>query len=393
MATMAAKRDYYEVLGVDRSASDREVADAYRKLAIKHHPDKNPGDEEAVRRFKEAAEAFEVLGDREKRARYDRYGHAGIDGPGGGGPHFNDLNDIFSAFGDIFGEGMFGDFMGGGSRRRRVRKGADVRCDVTLDLLEAARGAKKTIEFDRHEVCTTCDGSGAKPGTSPQACQYCGGRGQVVQSAGILRVQTTCPACRGSGSTIKDPCPACRGVGYIPRKIRRDVAIPAGVDNDTQLRLAGEGEPSPDGGPPGDCHCFIHVKEHPLFQREGQHLVCRVPITYTQATLGATIEVPTLNGREELKVPAGTQTGEVFKLRGRGMPDPRHRGVGDLLVQTNIEVPKNLTPRQEELLRELADLEHANVSPHRRSFFEKLKDYFVSEETESRSGSEREARS
>jgi molecular chaperone DnaJ len=265
-----------------------------------------------------------------------------------------------------------------------VRKGADVRCEVTLDLLEAARGAKKTIEFDRHEVCTTCNGSGAKPGTSPQACQYCGGRGQVVQSAGILRVQTTCPACRGSGSMVKDPCQSCRGAGYVPRKIKRDVAIPAGVDNDTQLRLAGEGEPSPDGGPPGDCHCFIHVKEHPLFQREGQHLVCRIPISYTQATLGATIEVPTLNGREELKVPAGTQTGEVFKLRGRGMPDPRHRGVGDLLVQTNIETPKTLTQRQEELLRELAELEHANVSPHRRNF--------IPEEPEARGGNHREAR-
>ena len=381
MATMAGKRDYYEVLGVERKASKKEISDAYRKLAIKYHPDKNPGDEEAVARFKEAAEAFEVLGDEEKRSRYDRYGHAGVNGPGGGS-QFNDVNDIFEAFGDLFGGGIFGDVFGGGRRGgRQVRKGADVGCEVTLDLVEAAQGVTKTVEFERHEACDKCHGSGAKPGTSPQTCNYCGGRGQVVQASGLFRVQTTCPACHGSGTLIKDPCADCRGAGYIAQRVRREVVIPAGVDHHMRVRLPGEGEPSTSGGPRGDCYCVINIKEHPLFQREGQHLVCRVPITYAQAALGATIEVPTLDGREELRVPAGTQTGEVFKLRGRGMPDPRQRDSrgrrGDLLVQTNIEVPKHLSQREEELLRELAEVEHANVSASRKSFFDKVKDFFV----------------
>ena len=380
MVTMASKRDYYEVLGVARSATSKEIADAYRKLAIKHHPDKNPGSEEAVVRFKEAAEAFEVLHDGDKRSRYDQYGHAGVDGSPGF-HQFNDVNDIFEAFGDIFGGGLFGDLFGGrGGKRgggRRVRKGDDLAVEVHLDLLEAAKGCTKTIHYERHERCVTCEGTGAKPGSKPESCNYCGGRGQVVQSSGLFRVQTTCPACHGEGRLIKNPCADCRGAGFKLKKIEREVNIPAGVDHHTRVRMAGEGEPSPDGGPSGDCYCIIQLEEHPLFQRDGQHLICRVPITFTQAALGATLEVPTLDGPEDLKIPAGTPTGEVFKLRGRGMPDPRHRGVGDLLVQVNIEVPKNLSERQEELLRELAETERADVSPHRKNFFEKLKDYFV----------------
>jgi molecular chaperone DnaJ len=372
MAPMAGKRDYYEVLGIERSVSDKAIADAYRKLAIRFHPDKNPGDDEAIERFKEAAEAFEVLGDSEKRARYDRYGHAAFDGSGRA-RQFADVNDIFSAFGDIFGESAFGDLFGG---RQRVSKGADVRCDVTLDLLEAARGVTKTIEFERHEICTKCNGSGAKAGTSKVRCTYCGGRGQVLQTTGIFRVQTTCPSCRGAGSIVKDPCPGCRATGYIRKRVAREVQIPAGIDDQMRVRIPGEGEPSPSGGPRGDCYCFITVKEHSLFQRDGQHLIVRIPISYSQAALGTKIEVPTLEGPHELKVPSGTQTGEVFRLRGRGMPSPRGREVGDLLVQVNIEVPKDLSERQEELLRELAEQEHANVSPHRKSFFDKVRQYF-----------------
>ncbi len=376
---MASQRDYYEVLGVSRDASQKQVADAYRKLALKYHPDRNPDDEDAITRFKECAEAFEVISDDNKRARYDRFGHAGVSGAsgGGGGQQFSDVEDIFDAFGD-----MFGDILGGRGRGRRARRGSDVRCDVTLDLIEAARGASKVIKFNRRETCDTCRGSGVPPGEEPEACSYCGGHGQVLQNSGFFRVQTTCPACRGRGSIIRNPCSSCNGEGLVVQAVERDVHIPAGVDSETRLRLEGEGEPSGAGGARGDCYCFITVRDHPLFRREGQHLICEVPIMYSQAVLGAAIEVPTLDGREDLEIPPGTQTGKVFKLRRRGMPDPRGRGVGDLLVQVHVEVPETLSPRHEELLRELAELEHANVSPHRKSFFEKLRDYFVPEHSE-----------
>ena len=373
MPSMAGKRDYYEVLGVERTVTDKQLADAYRKLAIKYHPDKNPGDEEAIVRFKEAAEAFEILGDKERRARYDRYGHAAFSN-NSGGRGFSDVNDIFAAFGDIFGDSAFGDLFGGG--RRRPSKGGDVRCDVELDLMQAARGATVTVEFQRHETCSDCQGSGAKSGTSRTKCSYCGGRGQVLQTTGIFRVQTTCPSCRGAGSVVKDPCPSCRASGYVLHKIRREVQIPAGIDDQMRVRLPGEGEPSPSGGPRGDCYCFISVREHELFEREGQHLIVRVPISYSQAALGATIEVPTLDGKHELRVPPGTQSGEVFKLRGKGLPSPHGRGLGDLMVEVNIEVPKKLGPKQEELLRQLAEQEHVEVSPHRKSFFDKVREFF-----------------
>ena len=374
MARMASKRDYYEVLGVDRSATPQQISEAYRKLAMKYHPDRNPGNEEAVEKFKEAAEAFEVLNDPEKRARYDRYGHAGIDGATGGAPHFQDVADIFEAFGDIFG---FGDVFGGGrGRGRRPRKGADLRVEIQLDLKEAAQGTTKVVQFERHQTCSTCRGSGAKPGTKPETCRYCGGRGRVVQSTGIFSIQTTCPACQGAGQVIRDPCLECRGSGYVLKLVSREVKIPPGVDNNSRLRLQGEGEPSPEGGPPGDCYCFISVAEHPFFHRDGQNLICQVPISYAQAALGATIKVPTLDGCEELEIPPGTQSGGVIRLRGRGMPTPGHRGRGDLLVQVYIEVPKKLTPEHERILRELAEIENAHVSPERKSFFGKLKEYF-----------------
>lgn len=366
---MSTQRDYYEILCVERTASGDEISVAYRKMAIQYHPDKNPGDEEAVGKFKEAAEAFEILNDQEKRSRYDQFGHAGVNGHAGGGG-FSDVEDIFSAFGD-----MFGDMFGGG--RSRVRAGRDVRCDVTLTLHEAAEGATKTVEFQRHEPCDDCDATGAAPGSSRESCGYCGGHGRVIQSAGIVRMQTTCPACQGAGSKISKPCRTCRGSGQRLKTVEAKVRIPGGVDNDARVRITGQGEPSPNGGPRGDCYCFISVLSHPLFEREGRHLICRVPITYTQAALGCTLEVPTLTGRGEVTLPAGSQSGDVFRLNGEGMPDPRRHGLGDLLVQVTIEVPKKLSADEKRLLRELAELENTNVAPERKSFFGELKKYFV----------------
>lgn len=379
MPTMAGKADYYEVLGVAKTASHQEITASYRKLAIKFHPDKNPGDEDAVRRFKECAEAFEVLGDADKRAKYDRFGHAAFEG-GGRHPGFASVDDIFEAFGGLFSGGLFGDLFGGRRGGGRAQRGSHVETEVTLELIEAARGVKREILFHRRERCTTCGGNGAAEGSQPETCSYCGGHGRVMQSAGIFSVQQTCPACRGAGTIVRNPCKECRGAGVTAVKVQREVSIPAGVDNGTQLRLRGEGEAAPGGGPAGDCFVHIQVKEHALFQREGQHLLCEAPITYTQAALGATIEIPTLDGSEELKIPAGTEPGKVFRLRGRGMPDPHGRGKGDLHVQVTIDVPKKLSQRQEELLRELAEVEETEVSPRRKSFFQKVKEYFVSEE-------------
>ncbi len=372
---MAEKRCYYEVLGVARDASGAQISEAYRKLAMQYHPDRNPGDDEAVAKFKEAAEAFEVLNHAEKRAQYDRYGHAGM---GNSGAQFHDVGDIFQAFGDIFGDSMFGDFFGGGRRggRPRAQRGADVQTKIRIDLLEAAHGTSKVVKFQRHVKCETCGGNGAKPGTKPETCRYCGGRGRVVQSTGVFSIQTACPSCHGTGQIVREHCPDCRGAGYVPVEVSRKVDIPAGVDTGARLRLNGEGEPSPQGGQPGDCYCFVEVAEHALFQRDGAHLICQFPISYTQAALGAEIDVPTIDGKDKLTIPPGTQSGDVFRLRGRGMPDLRSRQRGDLLIQVNIEVPKKLTPQHEELLRQLAEVESKHVTPKRKGFFDKLKDYF-----------------
>lgn len=377
MASMATKRDYYEVLQVQRNASEREIANAYRQMAIRYHPDSHPGDAEATERFKEAAEAYEVLSDADKRARYDQFGHAGVD-PQHGGGHAHDAEDIFEAFGEMFG---FGDLFGR-RRGRRVRPGNDILVDVELNLQEAARGVKRNVEVRRRVVCQNCRGSGARSGSSPKTCQRCGGRGQVVQAAGILRVQTTCPTCRGSGSIISDPCEVCGGQGLQVERVRIDVTIPAGVDDGMRVRVTGQGEPSLEGGPAGDCYCNIHVREHPLFKREGPNLLVQIPITYSQAALGAEIDVPTLDGKERLTVPPGTQPGTLFRLKRQGVPDPRGGRQGDLIVQTAIEVPTKLTSAQEKLLRELAQLEQVEISPHRKSFLEKLKDFFQPEEVE-----------
>lgn len=372
-----AKRCYYEVLEVTRESTDREISRSYRKLAVKFHPDSNPGDEEASARFKEAAEAYEVLSDSDKRARYDRHGHAGVDGSS----QFGSAEDIFAAFGEMFGGGggVFGDLFGRGGNRSR--RGNDVRANVTLTLEEAASGVNKTLTFDRRHNCETCDGSGSKPGSEVAGCQQCGGRGQVLQSAGILRVQTTCPVCRGAGKIIVEPCVDCRGQGQINKRVELDVAIPAGVDDGMRVRLSGEGEPSPDGGPNGDCYVFISVRKHKLFHRDGNNLILQMPISYTQAALGAEIEVPTLEGPDRLTIARGTQSGEVFKLAGRGMPNPQGGRTGDLLVQTFIETPKKISAEQEELLRKLAELEQTEVLPERKNFLQRLTEYFATSES------------
>jgi len=377
---MVDQRDYYEVLGVGRRASSAEITAAYRKLAVRFHPDKNPGDAEAAIRFKEAARAFEVLSDNDLRSRYDRFGHAGVEG--GRRHDFNDISDVFEAFGDLFGGGIFGEAFGGGRQRgSRARRGRDVFCQVHLSLVEAARGVTKTVEFDRHETCGECDGSGARKGTRPEPCDYCGGRGQVIQSAGVFRLQTTCPACRGAGSVVKEKCPACGGEGITEEHVRRKVTIPAGVDRDVRVRLAGEGEPGAAGGPPGDCYCVIEIEDHPFLAREGRDLHCEVPVSFTQAALGATVDVPTLDGPKPLEIARGTQPGDVIRVRGLGMPEVRGRGVGDLHVHVHVEVPRNVSGRTEELLRELAAEEQAAVSPKRTSFFSRLAEYFQGRET------------
>ncbi|GIW94936.1 MAG: chaperone protein DnaJ [Pirellulaceae bacterium] len=381
---MAQKRDYYEVLGVSRNATEKEIAAAYRKLAVKYHPDANPDDPNATEKFKEAAEAYEVLRDPEKRARYDRYGHAGVEG---NVPQFHTVEEIFEAFSDLFGGGLFGDLFTG-RRSRRPRRGQDVRADLELTLEEAARGCTKTVRIHRRERCNTCGGSGARPGSTHEICRQCGGRGQIVQAAGMIRIQTTCPVCRGAGSLVTEWCPDCRGQGMVQRKVELDVHVPAGIDDGMQIRLSGEGEPSLEGGPPGDCYCRIHVRRHHLFHREGPHLLLQVPITYSQAVLGATLDIPTLEGTEKLEIPRGTQSGQRFRLRGHGMPDPRGGPRGDLVVETYVEIPKKISPRQEELLRQLADLEQKDVTPHRKTFLEKLRDYFSPPNTGSHTSQE-----
>jgi molecular chaperone DnaJ len=370
---MAEKTCYYEVLQIERTVVKVEIDRAYRKLAIKYHPDSNRNDENAVEKFKEATEAYEVLSDAEKRERYDRHGHSGVEGV----HQYNDVEDIFEAFGDLFGGGMFGDLFGSrGGRQRRVRRGADIRCNLTLTLEEAARGVDKDISFRRRTRCEVCDGSGAAVGSQPTTCNTCGGRGQVIQSAGILRVQTACPKCKGTGQQIGQPCADCRGSGLQNKKAELTVTIPAGVDDGMRVRVQGEGEASPDGGPVGDCYVFITVRPHDLFKRDGTHLILQLPISYSQAALGSEIEVPTLAGPLNLRIKPGTQNGEVLTVAGQGVVDPRDGRTGDLLVQVFIEVPKKLSSEQERLLRDLADLDHESVLPHRKTFLDKLRTFF-----------------
>ncbi len=372
----ATQRDYYEILGVSRSASGEEIKKAYKRLAIKYHPDRNSGDAEAVEKFKQASEAFEVLSDADKRSRYDRFGHAGVKGAAGGG-HPRDVEDIFEAFGDLFeGFGMFG----GRRPRGGPQRGEHAHASLTIDLKTAATGCDSEISITRKKQCTTCDGSGSEPGTTPEVCEYCGGHGQVVQAQGFFRMQRTCPACRGAGKIIRHKCGTCYGSGREDEEVTLTIKVPPGVDNGMQIRVRGEGEAGLGGGPRGDLFVDVHVKEHPLFQREGTQLLCRVPITYTQAALGATIEIPVLDGREELEIPAGTQPATVFRLRGKGMPDPHGRRTGDLHVEVELVVPRKLGDEHEELLRKLAELEKSEVNPHQKSWLDKLKDFITGED-------------
>lgn len=382
---MSAQRDFYEVLGVSRTATAEEIKKAYKKLALKYHPDRNRDDDEAVALFKEASDAFSVLSDDEKRSRYDRFGHAGVKGSSAGAG-FSDVNDIFSAFGDIF-EGFgfnFGGSGGGGGRRRGgAAQGASLQTSIRLDLTEAYSGCKRELHISRHETCETCGGTGGKKGSAAVSCKTCGGQGRVIQSQGFFRVQTACPACRGKGTTIKDPCSDCSGGGRVIREVVREVSIPAGIDSGMQLCLRGEGEAGTNGGPRGDLFVNIEVAEHSLFQRDGNDVLCRIPVTFAQAALGGEIEVPTLSGRETMTIKAGTQPGDVTRLRGRGMPDPRGGGrIGDQLIEFQIEVPRKLSHEQEVLLRQLAELDHKNVMPHRKSFFEQVKEFFAGDDQE-----------
>ena len=376
MPMAVTKRDFYEVLAVAREAPLDEIKKSYRQMALKFHPDRNPGDEEATRKFKEAAEAYEVLSDPEKRKRYDRFGHAGLNGTA---THdFRSTDDIMSAFSDIFGGGLFGDLFG--ERRRGPRPGPDLLMKLEIDLVEAARGCSRTIDVTRQEFCTDCKGSGARKGTSPTTCTYCGGRGQIVQARGFFQVATTCPACGGErGSDHRSLHPLPRGRTQSRHTAHLQVDVPPGVESGMWLQLRNQGELGDVGAPRGNLRIQIAVKKHPFFERRRNDLICQVPISFAQAALGAVVEVPTLDGPEDLEIPRGTQSGETLRLRGRGMPDIGGRTRGDELVEVNVETPRHLTARQEELLREFAEIEHEQVSPRRKSFFEKLRDYFTEE--------------
>ncbi|MDM8526425.1 molecular chaperone DnaJ [Desulfococcaceae bacterium HSG8] len=362
---MAGKRDYYETLGVNRNASDNEIKANYRKLAMKYHPDRNPGDKEAEEKFKEAAEAYEVLRDPQKRNLYDQYGHQGLEGSGFSG--FGGFEDIFSSFGDIFEE-----FFGFGSGRRsrgRGQKGADLRYDMTLTFMDAAFGKETEINVQKMEACPECNGTMCEPGTQVETCSHCGGTGQVSRTQGFFTVRTTCPGCRGRGQSVPHPCNSCRGVGKIRTSKRVFVKIPAGVDSGSRLRLTGEGEPGAYSGPPGDLYVFIRVETHEFFERHNTNIVCQIPISFVQAALGARIDVPTLKGDKTLEIPKGTQPGDVFHFYGEGIPSLRNGKRGDQLIQVEVKTPTNLTKRQESILREFARLEEGKLTNKLKNMF------------------------
>lgn len=368
----AQKRDYYEVLGVTKSASEDEIKKAYRRCAHKYHPDRNPNDPEAEGRFKEAAEAYDVLSDASKRQRYDQYGHAGLNGAGVRDYEHMNIEDIFSVFSDFFGG------FGSGSRRSR---GADLQTQLEITLQEAATGVARSLTFERRDLCGTCGGSGARPGSRKQTCSTCGGYGQVEQVSGMggiftSRIVRACPHCRGRGQVTKSPCEACGGGGQARVTRTVSVQIPAGIQDGQAVRLRGEGQPSEDGQSRGDLHCYIHVQPHPLLERHDNDLLCRAPISFTQASLGAKIDVPTLTGRVDLTLPAGTQSGQMFRLKGLGMPDLRTGRRGDEIVQVLVEIPRKLSRNQEQLLRQFAETEDRSVLPESRGFLDKLKEYF-----------------
>lgn len=367
-----SKRDYYDVLGVSRDADDSEIKKAYRKLAMKYHPDRNAGDAKAEERFKEAKEAYEILSDSSKRSAYDQYGHAGVDASAAGaGAH--GFGDAFSdIFGDIFG-------MRGGGGRSNVHRGADLRYNLEITLEQAARGAETKIRIPTMVACDTCHGSGAKPGTTPTICTTCDGHGQVRMQQGFFSIQQTCPKCRGSGKIISAPCPSCHGVGRVKQHKTLTVKIPVGVDEGDRIRISGEGEAGVNGGPPGDLYVVIHLSSHPVFQRDGNDLHCEIPISFATAALGGEIEVPTLEGHARIKISAETQTGKIFRLRGKGIKGVRSHTIGDLLCHVVVETPVNLTSRQQELLQELEDIsqkDNSRHSPRAKSWMEKAREFF-----------------
>ena len=355
---MSTKRDYYEILGLGRNATNDELKASYRKLALKYHPDRNPDDKEAEDKFKEAAEAYEVLRSSEKRNLYDQFGHAGLEGSGFSG--FGGFEDIFSSFGDIF-----EDFFGFGTRRRsrsRAQRGADLRYDLTLSFMDAAFGTETEITVEKMAICPECNGNRCEAGTSPETCRQCGGAGQVSRNQGFFTVRTTCPVCRGEGQAIPHPCPGCRGTGQEVVSKKVSVKIPAGVDNGSRLRLTGEGEPGSYAGPSGDLYVFIYVESHEFFERRDTDIVCSVPISFIQAALGDKIAVPTLNGDKALKIPKGTQPGDLLHFHGAGIPSLRTGNRGDQIIQVDIKTPTHLSKKQEALLKEFAKLDAGKLS-------------------------------
>ena len=378
-----AETEYYEILGVAHDASGEEIKRAYRKMAIKYHPDKNNGNPEAEVQFKKCSEAYEVLSDPEKRSRYDRFGKAGLRGAGLHDFQGANVEDIFDLFRDVFG---FGDAFGfggggggGGGSHRGAARGQNLRASIEISLKEVLTGTKRTLDARRFEQCGTCHGSGAKPGTQPVVCQMCGGQGRVMRGGGFFRMVTECPQCGGQGRIVRDPCPECRGHGRVSHQTKIEVQVPAGIQAGQQIRLSGQGDAGEGGGPPGDLFVAVDVREDPIFQRDGDDIFCQAPISFTQAALGGKLAIATLEGPEELEIRPGTQSGEVLTLRERGLPDLRDRRRGNLLVQVIVEVPKKVNKRQEELLREYAETEKKHVLPQRESFFERVRKYFSNE--------------
>lgn len=381
MAVANTKRDYYEVLGVKRDASQDEIKSAFRTLAKKWHPDRNPSQKaEAEEKFKEIAEAYSVLSDENKRRQYDQFGHAAMGG--GATPDFHGvsvediLNQFFGGRGGA-GESAFSEFFSTNEAGRG--QGASLRYDIEIDLEQAYRGVTKTIEIARDELCETCNGTGAKPGTRPMDCSYCRGSGYATRSQGFFTMRTTCPRCGGRGQVIESPCLGCRASGRQSKKVRLQVPIPAGIEDNTRIRLQGQGEPGTNSEPRGDLYVFVRVTEHDIYIRRGNDMVLSIPISFTLAALGGEVEVPTLEGRARLVIPKGTQPGKILKMHGLGMPDVHGYGKGDQLVRITVDVPKKLTVDQEELLRKLAVLEKTAVTPHKRSIFGKLRDIFSEE--------------
>ena len=374
-----SKRDYYEVLGASRGASDEEIKKAYRKLAVKFHPDKNPGDKSSEERFKEIGEAYEALSDPQARAAYDQYGHSAFDprarANAGASHGFHDPADIFR---EVFGNSaIFDDFFGtGGSSRDGGQRGSDLRYNMEITFLEAANGCEKEVTLTKLDPCDVCHGSGAEKGSNKRTCPTCGGRGQVISSRGIFSIAQTCPRCQGRATILDKPCRPCQGSGRKERTSKVHIKIPPGVDTGARLRSGGNGEAGANGGPAGDLYVVLHVKPHEIFTREGDDLICETPVSFPQATLGAEIEVPTLTGAAQIRIPPGTQPGTVFRLRGRGVRNVQGYGYGDLLVRVNVEVPSKLNAAQRAKLQEFAEVCDENVHPLRKGFFDKAKNLF-----------------